>query len=291
MRRDKNLKSLEIFKKGFRKNEVVIYAIALMLVTAGYFNYTANVENGAMETYSEEVTNNENSNSKENANTENNETEEINAKSASSNEDKNNNSDIAVTLAKNADSSDDKSNNEQENKSDNKQEENKKDDEEIGDAKLVDSTSVVDSKSIEDSKSATDSKDAVNSDKVENSKDVVNEASDYFVSTKLQRDTNYADTLSTYTKILEDGSVSETQKSIAMKEITKINDTKNAISICENLLSTKGFEHYVVLVNNESINVVVKTEGGLTKQKVAQIQNIISREFKCEIVNIHISEK
>ena len=90
---------------------------------------------------------------------------------------------------------------------------------------------------------------------------------------------------------MEDGSISETQKSIAMKEITKIKDTQNAISICENLLSTKGFENYVVLVNNESINVVVKVKGGLTKQKVAQIQNIISREFKCKIENIHISEK
>ena len=56
-------------------------------------------------------------------------------------------------------------------------------------------------------------------------------------------------------------------------------------------LSTKGFEHYVVLVNNESINVVVNVGGELTKQKVAQIQNIISREFKCEIENIHISER
>ena len=45
------------------------------------------------------------------------------------------------------------------------------------------------------------------------------------------------------------------------------------------------------LVNNESINVIVQIEGGLNKQKVAQIQNIVSREFKCEIENIHISEK
>ena len=139
--------------------------------------------------------------------------------------------------------------------------ENDKKEEDIGDAKLVDSNSVV------------------------------NEPTDYYASTKLERDTNYANTLSTYTKIIEDSSVSETQKSIAMKEITKINDTKNAISICENLLSTKGFENYVVLVNNESINVVVKVKGGLTKQKVAQIQNIISREFNCKIENIHISEK
>jgi len=251
LKRDKNSKSLEIFKKGFRKNEVVIYAIALMLVTAGYFNYTANVDNTSIETYSEEALN-----ESKNAENETKENKDKNIDEAKTDESIEN----RETVAKNANNINEQNQN-NESKSENI------DDENIGDAKLVDSKSVVESNAA------------------------VNDSSDYFVSTKLQRDTNYADTLSTYTKILEDGSVSETQKSIAMKEITKINDTKNAISICENLLSTKGFEHYVVLVNNESINVVVKTEGGLTKQKVAQIQNIISREFKCEIVNIHISEK
>ena len=221
MKRDKNSKKLDIFKKGFRKNEVVIYAIALMLVTAGYFNYTTNVENTAIETNSEEMSN------------------------------------ISDNLQKNIDNL---NNTVIENVAENTKKE-EKDDNDIGDAKLVDSNSVV------------------------------NEQTDYYATSKLDRDTNYANTLSTYTKILEDSSVSETQKSIAMKEITKINDTKNAISICENLLSTKGFENYVVLVNNESINVVVKVKGGLTKQKVAQIQNIVSREFNCKIENIHISEK
>jgi len=217
LKRDKNAKKLDIFKKGFKKNDVVIYAITLMLVTAGYFNYTANVENTAVETYSEEMSN----------------ISDITT----------NNTVNSNTVTKNVAEND------------------KKEDEDIGDAKLVDSNSIV------------------------------SEPTDYYATTKLDRDTNYANTLSTYTKILEDSSVSETQKSIAMKEITKINDTKNAISICENLLSTKGFENYVVLVNNESINVVVKVKGGLTKQKVAQIQNIISREFNCKIENIHISEK
>ena len=275
MKRDKNSKSLEIFKKGFRKNEVVIYAIALMLVTAGYFNYTANVDNTSIETYSEESFNetsiNNSLNESKNDENEIKDNTEKNIVAEKINESIEN----TETIAKNTnnDEKKEKNDNNRENKNDSR------DDEDIGDAKLVDSRSIEDNKSIENGKSDIDSKDTVN------------EASDYFVSTKLQRDTNYADTLSTYTKILEDGSVSETQKSIAMKEITKINDTKNAISICENLLSTKGFEHYVVLVNNDSINVVVKTDGGLTKQKVAQIQNIISREFKCEIENIHISEK
>lgn len=220
MKRDKNSKKLDIFKKGFRKNEVVIYAIALMLVTAGYFNYTTNVENTSIETNSEEMSN------------------------------------ISDNLRKNTDNS---NNTVIENIAENTKKEEKNED--IGDAKLVDSNSVI------------------------------SEQTDYYATSKLDRDTNYANTLSTYTKILEDSSVSETQKSIVMKEITKINDTKNAISICENLLSTKGFENYVVLVNNESINVVVKVKGGLTKQKVAQIQNIVSREFNCKIENIHISEK
>lgn len=213
MKRDKNAKKLDIFKKGFKKNEVIIYVIALMLVTAGYFNYTTNTESNSLETYSQQdITN------------------------------LNNISNGIIETAS-------------------KEEDKEKEDEDIGDAKLVDS------------------------------KNIVNEQSDYFVSSKLERDTNYADILSTYTKIIEDSSVSETQKSIAMKEITKINETKNAINISENLLSTKGFDNNVVFVNNDSINVVIKDKGGLNKQKVAQIQNIISREFNCVIENIHITEK
>ena len=213
MKRDKNANKLDIFKKGFKKNEVIIYAIALMLVAAGYFNYNSNVEKSSLETYSKQDITNENYS----------------------------NNEIKDTVAVEDDVN--------------------KEDEDIGDAKLVDS------------------------------KNIVNEQQDYFVSSKLERDTNYADTLSTYTKIIEDNSVSEAQKSIAMNEITKINDTKNAIKIAESLLSTKGFDNYVVFVNNESINVVIKDEGGLDKQKVAQIQNIISREFDCKIEKIHITEK
>ena len=97
--------------------------------------------------------------------------------------------------------------------------------------------------------------------------------------------------ISTYTKILNDGSVSETEKSIAMKEITKINNNKNAISICENLILNKGFANCIIFVNQESINVVVDLDGELSKDKVAKVQNIVSREFNCEINNIHISQK
>ena len=52
----------------------------------------------------------------------------------------------------------------------------------------------------------------------------------------------------------------------------------------------QGFENSVVLVNDKSINVVVKIKK-LSKENVAQIQNIISREIGAEISNIHITQK
>ena len=60
--------------------------------------------------------------------------------------------------------------------------------------------------------------------------------------------------------------------------------------ICENLIETKGFENSVIFVNDKNIDVIVKDKE-LTTQKVAQIQNIVSREMKAKVENIHISSK
>ena len=61
--------------------------------------------------------------------------------------------------------------------------------------------------------------------------------------------------------------------------------------VCENLISTKGFNNNIVFVNVESISVIIGSEQELIKEQVAQIQNIISRELKANIDNIHISQK
>ena len=60
--------------------------------------------------------------------------------------------------------------------------------------------------------------------------------------------------------------------------------------ICENLIKTKGFENSIIFVNGESVSIVVK-DNQLTTEKVAQIQNIISREMNTKAENIHISNK
>ena len=113
---------------------------------------------------------------------------------------------------------------------------------------------------------------------------------DYFTKSKLERDTMYSQMLESYENILNSTNSLETQKQSATDEIKKINDTKNSIMICENLIQTKGFENSIIFVNGDSISVILKSDD-LTQEEVAQVQNIISREMNSEIENIHISTK
>ena len=215
-------------KKIMKKNQVVILALALMLMTAGYLNYTNNHEN-------------------EN-----------------------------LLLAG------------------------------LGDAQLVSANAPITNEVVELNSEATDSNEQTqiesneNNNQVDESQENANQANttqetstqtsndDYFTRSKLERETMYSQMLETYTGILENEKISSEQKDIAENEIKNINDTKNAIMVVENLFETKGFENAIVLVNSPSVNVVIKAKE-LSTEQVAQIQNIVQRELKTEIENIHIT--
>ena len=222
------MKNENIFKKFFRKtegsakrikkSEIAIYAIALMLVTAGYYNYSTFNKN-TEETYSEDVS-------------------QINEQYAN-----------------------------------------------VGDAVLVSNND----SQMEDNQ--TEENTTENQEVQQVNTEVTVDETDYYASSKLERDKMYAEMISTYEQILNNTNVTETQRTIATQEIAKINNNKNAIMICENLILTKGFKNCVILINDTSINIVANIEGGLTTDAVAKIQNIVSRELKTEIENIHITEK
>lgn len=143
-------------------------------------------------------------------------------------------------------------------------------DEHLGDATLVSNNEVMEK---EDEKDTT-----------------LTKQDEYFQESKLSRDTMYSQTLETYQGILNNSNVSEEQKAIVTQEITKLNEEKNAIMICENLMLTKGFKKCVIFVNVDSISVIVGVEE-LKSDEIAQIQNIISREMKAKVENIHIMTK
>lgn len=191
--------------KLLKKNQVLIYVITLMLVVAGYLNYTTtNDLNSTIQTSGSE--------------------EEL------------------IEMSN------------------------------IGDAQLVSSNVVSEENFIQTNSNS------------------INNVSNYFSTSKLERDTMYSQMLETYENILNSNNSLETQKQSATEEITKINNIKNSIMICENLIKTKGFNDVVIFVNGESISIIVEDEQ-LNSEEVAQIQNIISREMNTKVENIHISCK
>lgn len=229
--------------KIFKKNQIIIYVIALVLMTVGYLNYTNRTKKldsieTSVETKSENL-NNTNS-------------DEIgDAKLVSSN-------DIA------SNSSNDNENIIEENLDTSKRTEEN-----------------IENGEKEEQNKTEETNGEINKEEVED---------DYFDKSKLERDTIYSQMIETYENILNSENATETQKQAATDEIKKINDTKNSIMICENLIKTKGFEKSVIFVNNLSISIIIGKEE-ITAEEVAKVQNIISREMGAAIENIHISTK
>ena len=171
----------------------------------------------------------------------------------------------------------------------------------IGDATLVSSNDIsVDNNTENTTNNTTENAIDTNSVTNETSNEVSQNTTqtnagtvstdDYFTKSKLERDTMYSQMLESYENVLNSSNSLETQKQSATDEIKKINDTKNSIMICENLIQTKGFENSIIFVNGDSISVILKSDE-MTQEEVAQVQNIISREMNAEIENIHISTK
>ena len=168
----------------------------------------------------------------------------------------------------------------------------------IGDATLVSSnaletnTNVNEMQNTTNTTNTTDDTNSVN-DEVQNTEQTSSNTvstDDYFTKSKVERETMYSQMLESYENVLNSSNSLETQKQSATEEIKKINDTKNSIMICENLIQTKGFENSIVFVNGDSISIIIKSDE-MTQEEVAQVQNIVSREMKAEINNIHISTK
>ena len=212
-------------KNLLKRNQVIIYVIAIMVMAAGYLNYSVNPDNKSVQTSMKLETKDD------------------------------------TQLA------------------------------DIGDATLVSSNDIVteNSEKLDNENTIAETED--NKSEIQETNSNTNiEKDDYFTKSKLERDSMYSQMIETYEKILNSNNTSETQKQSVTEEITKINNIKNSIMICENLLNTKGFDNSVIFVNGDSVSVIVGSEE-LKQEQVAQIQNIVSRELNVEITDIHIANK
>lgn len=110
---------------------------------------------------------------------------------------------------------------------------------------------------------------------------------EYFASTRIERENSFDEQLEIYENMLVNDNLDDEQKQFAQTEISRINSKKNAITIAENLIKLKGFKDVVILLNEESTNVIIMAES-LKEEEITQIQNIVLNELKVDIDNLHI---
>ncbi len=119
---------------------------------------------------------------------------------------------------------------------------------------------------------------------------LVEDTTNYFEETRIQRDRMYSETLEVYQKLIDSSQTPQEQKSIAAQEIANITNRKNSILVAENLVKNKGFENVIILENNGSVSVIVKSKN-LNQDQISKIQNIVERELNVDVSSINISNK
>lgn len=149
----------------------------------------------------------------------------------------------------------------------------------LGEATLVSSNDVIEEDTTPDTTTENPSEE------IETSAET-----DYFLEARMARDNTYSENIEIYEKILENTNVSSDQKAIAQNEIANITNEKKTIQTAESLIKMKGFENVVIFKNNSGVSVIVRSDV-LLQEQVAQIQNIIEREFQIEGKNINITSK
>ena len=243
--------------KNFKKNQIVIFVIALMLVTAGYLNFANQQKNNQNLLATSSLADSEEMAAIGDATL-------VSANQVVEGENQNN---IVNTESNNTNSEISNSvNNENTEKNNN-----------VND--------------ISNSNVNNENPNAQTNNQVNAQPNSQTSTEDgYFAQSRLDRDNMYSQMLENYQKILETDNLASEEKSNAQEEIQRINNEKNAIMIAENLIKTKGFEDVVLFVNNGNVTAVVKANS-LDEQQVAQIQNIITRELNVKVNKINVSVK
>ena len=214
--------------KILKRNQLIVLVISLMLVTAGYLNFTST-----------------------------NQTQNNSVSNLASLGD-------ATLVSSNTVEIENKEQNQVSEDTDNKTDEN-------------DETASEKAKTVQETNAKTDSIETVEEDT-------------YFTTSKLERENMYSQMLETYQEIYNNTNSTPEQKNTAMQEIAKVNETKNAIMIAENLVKAKGFKDIVIFENSNSTSVIIKADK-LEPEQIAQIQNVISRELEVGAEQISISTK
>lgn len=240
-------------KNIFKKNQIIITALAIMIAVAGYLNYLGDGDYDGEDTVANADVDSEMTEvldiSQEDMNNEDilASNEEILNEMLEQSTDENGEIPSQDSDVLEEDPEDDLEGEDQ------SQETEKTEEETIGEATLVNGTNV----------------------------DLISEA-------KLNREQIRSKNKELLMEIIENGNVSESQKSEAVSAMIDMSERAEKELETETLLQTKGFEDAVVSISDEMVDVVINEES-LSDAQRAQIEDIVKRKTGVEGKNIIIT--
>ena len=117
------------------------------------------------------------------------------------------------------------------------------------------------------------------------------EGEDYFASSRLSREQARDEAVSTLKELSESEQADQTAKDEAAAQISALAEDSVAEANIESMIRAKGYEDAVVMIGDESVNVVVAPpEGGLQATDVTVIKDIVVSETGMTAGQIKIVE-
>ena len=109
---------------------------------------------------------------------------------------------------------------------------------------------------------------------------------------KYDRDNMYSELNENYSNIISNSNSSKEQISEYQKKLDELIEEKNLITMVENVIKSKGIDDIVIIpTNNDNINVVIKSSEEISKEKIAQIQQIIVDQLGADANKLSITVK
>ena len=118
-----------------------------------------------------------------------------------------------------------------------------------------------------------------------------NPTDSYFSSVEVSRQRARDEALEVLNAVVENDQASEEVKAEAMAEIQTIAKEMSQESNIESILMSKGFTQCIAVINGDSANIVVQSEGQLQTAQLAQINAVVYEQTGIEPVNITIGAK
>ena len=117
------------------------------------------------------------------------------------------------------------------------------------------------------------------------------EDKDYFAASRLSREQARDEAVSTLKELSESETADQTSKDEAAAHISALAEDSVTEANIESMIRAKGYEDAVVMIGDESVNVVVATpEGGLQATDVTVIKDIVVAEAGVTAGQIKIVE-